>query len=592
MPPSPETEGSEFSTTELEYADDMFSDHSDDNTDRTEETDSQDSEDSHDSDEEISEDNKLPSLEYYKVEETTLDSLQTTGTMSVISSMPQNIPLTLEALRYCEYMRRNNVLDVYWTLSIQSFKGFLSGACDQCRGKGGRRWPGIQAVSSLGTFWKQFSQIYKQATGDSINPLIMAQARNVIELIADEEKLSHEKRPGEPMYVGDLAEYLHVLLVMNEMEFLVSRLRGELILFCQVTGITGSQPDALTQLQYHDLEPMLVRDPHISVPHLCVGLTAHFTKTFLGMNYVLRVLNGLNQQKLSLQDDLTDQFIFCSTVHERDSICITHEIWLTKASVQTRMKKSGEIIGFQQVSKLVSTRAVIIHLFFPPVPFSRVNMPVDVGIVKRRIIYHGRKLQKVLKRMLMPEQSRLLNYLARILKTSWSVKCMKKRRDATARWLHSRMGQRYSRKTEKDRQWEDKYRRQVEKHERRDERYHKAVRRLRSEKQRPVINSKRQLSGKVIDKDVRGELEQSEYMTPEQISDHDRCGPDASIKRPQRQNCSDISPPSTPSVHTAVLKRGRSAVDVVTAPGPGRPPCSKRPSRRGSDWPAVIDRAT
>ncbi len=68
----------------------------------------------------------------------------------------------------------------------------------------------------------------------------------------------------------------------------------------------------------------------------------------------------------------------------------------------------------------------------------------------------------------------------------------------------------------------------------REEKYRKASQRLNSEKQRqrrlllvalvdrfkkerPVIDSKRQLSGKVVDEDTWGALEQSDHMTPEQL---------------------------------------------------------------------------
>jgi hypothetical protein len=69
---------------------------------------------------------------------------------------------------------------------------------------------------------------------------------------------------------------------------------------------------------------------------------------------------------------------------------------------------------------------------------------------------------------------------------------------------------------------------------RREKKYRKAGQRLNSEKQRqrrlllvalvdhfkkeqPVIDSERQLSGKVVDEDTRGALEQSDHMTPEQL---------------------------------------------------------------------------
>ncbi|PGG98902.1 hypothetical protein GX51_06549 [Blastomyces parvus] len=237
---------------------------------------------------------------------------------------------------------KRDMLHAYQALSIQSLKGFLSWACDQHRGKGGRRRPGIQAVSSLITFWKQYSQAYKQDTSNDIDPLIMTQSQNVIKLITDEKKLNHDPRPSGTMYVNNLAEYNRVLLMTNEMEF-------------QLTGVTANQPDALTQLHYCDLMLTLVRNPHSSTPHLCVGLTALFTKTHLGMKnantfwlpeiiydptlvlsphvfllgmlfhiqafkspsirtaeqlYSLGILDRLNQQELPLRDGLLDKFIF------------------------------------------------------------------------------------------------------------------------------------------------------------------------------------------------------------------------------------------------------------------------------------------
>ncbi|EQL28300.1 hypothetical protein BDFG_08919 [Blastomyces dermatitidis ATCC 26199] len=538
---------SQFSNSESDYADDVFSDHSDENTDGTEETDGEDSDDSDDSDAEISEDDKLPPPEHYEAEETTLNVKQ----------------LRQRCLKKTTVDNMDRVRD-HWHCW----------ACDQRRGKGGRRRPGIQVVSSLETFWKQFSQVYKQDMGDSIDPLIMAQAQDVIELITDEKKLSREKRPGDPMYIDDLAEYLHVLLVTNEMEFLISWLHVELILFCQVAGVTGNRPDALTQLRYRDLELTLVWDPHSSAPHLFPPLTAlflheltnsPFSNTFwlpeiiydptlmlsphvflLGMLfhiqafkspgirrpedlYSLGVLNGLNQQELPLRDDLADLFVFCSAVREGGGIRIAHEIRLTTASVRTRMKKGGEITGFQQVTKPYVLRDAAAKGFneSPDVSDSLQNLMLQHASINtflkhyldRNItadvlsIYRGLEPQKALMRM-----SRSVNDQSHILKIAQRVEHLKKCCDSTASWLCSQVGQRH---------W-------VEKHERQDERYHKAIHRLRSEKQharitlkckilkqywqeQPVIDSEQQLSEKVVNENVRSALKQSEYMTPEQM---------------------------------------------------------------------------
>jgi hypothetical protein len=52
------------------------------------------------------------------------------------------------------------------------------------------------------------------------------------------------------MYVKDLAEYICVLLITREMTFQLGWLRIQLILFCQLVGITGNRLEALVQLWY------------------------------------------------------------------------------------------------------------------------------------------------------------------------------------------------------------------------------------------------------------------------------------------------------------------------------------------------------
>jgi hypothetical protein len=60
------------------------------------------------------------------------------------------------------------------------------------------------------------------------------------------------------MYVKDLAEYAHVLLTTKEMTFQLGWLRIQLILFCQLAGITSNRPKALVQLQYRHLKLTLI----------------------------------------------------------------------------------------------------------------------------------------------------------------------------------------------------------------------------------------------------------------------------------------------------------------------------------------------
>lgn len=67
--------------------------------------------------------------------------------------------------------------------------------------------------------------------------------------------------------------------------------------------------------------------------------------------YKLGVLDGLGQQELKLKDEILDQFVFCQAVREADGIQIALEEQLTEGALRYRMKRGGEITGFEQVTK-------------------------------------------------------------------------------------------------------------------------------------------------------------------------------------------------------------------------------------------------
>jgi len=62
--------------------------------------------------------------------------------------------------QYCTFQTWDSA-KCYEEISPQFIHGFLSRACDQRRGKGGRRRPGIKYASSLETFWKCYLIVYR-----------------------------------------------------------------------------------------------------------------------------------------------------------------------------------------------------------------------------------------------------------------------------------------------------------------------------------------------------------------------------------------------------------------------------------------------
>jgi hypothetical protein len=65
--------------------------------------------------------------------------------------------------------------------------------------------------------------------------------------------------------------------------------------------------------------------------------------------YSLGVLEGLNEQNLPLKDELLDRYVFCQAV--RECVRIALEQRLSDGALRYRMRKGGEITGFEQVAK-------------------------------------------------------------------------------------------------------------------------------------------------------------------------------------------------------------------------------------------------
>ncbi|KFY89160.1 hypothetical protein V500_05907, partial [Pseudogymnoascus sp. VKM F-4518 (FW-2643)] len=242
-------------------------------------------------------------------------------------------------------------------------------------------------------------------------------------------------------------------------------------------------------------------------PQLFIELSPEFTKGFLGLKdvnkfkipeiiydptlafkspsiyspeklYSLNVLQGLNEQELPLKDEILNNFVFCQAVRKAEGVRIAYNLQLSSASVQYRMKIGGQITGFKQVTKLLEPQKALM----------RFACSMSWSIDPRRPW------------KLTPMESASINNLPCIVKWSQIV----------ARLSGALEGSR------------------------REERYQKAQKRLRSErarqrrlllldivdrykKEQPIIDSERQLSGKVVDEDVQGALERSDHMTPEQL---------------------------------------------------------------------------
>ncbi|KAH6667257.1 hypothetical protein B0J14DRAFT_603092, partial [Halenospora varia] len=459
--------------------------------------------------------------------------------------------------QYCTFIREDPV-QCFQKVSAKFLYGFLCWVCDERRGKGGRRRPGIKHTSSLETFWKWYLMVYRRETGEKIDGMVQVQGQDVVKVVAIEKELDGTMRESATMYVEDLAEYARVLLITREMTFQLGWLRIQLILFCQLAGITGNRPEALVQLRYRHLKLTLIRDHKNPRPRLFIELTAEFTKGFLGMKdanefkipeiiydptlvlsphtfllgmlfkvqafkspsivspeklYSLNVLNGMNEQQLPLRDELSDDFIICQAVETAGGVCLARQLQLSSNSVRYRMKIGGQITGFAQVTKPYVLRDGAAKAL---------NESPDVSDSLQNLILQHSSIDTFLK-----------HYLDRNI----NVDVQNIYRGQAPQRDLMRFACSMSRSIDPRRPWKLTTEQSASINGLPcigEEKYQKACRRLKSEKQRqrrlllvdivdrfkkeqPVIDSERQLSGKVVNEDTRDAFERSDQMTPEHL---------------------------------------------------------------------------
>ncbi|OQD78924.1 hypothetical protein PENANT_c071G10263 [Penicillium antarcticum] len=536
--------------------------------------------------------------------------------------------------KFCKGGKRDPVECFSWLSdteeTVRFLKALFSWRCDQRRGKNGRRTAGMKHKSSLETFWKWWHLVYKSEVGHGLSKDTIVKVEDVLAIVATEKKLCFDRRPKATMYIEDVAEFARVILSTTEMTFPCGWYRVQLLLYCQLAAITGSRPGALLNLRYRDLMLTLIRDPSGGRPRLFIYMRPEFTKSFLGKKesntfpipeivfdptlvlsphvfllgmlfrigafknfskdgrvvdrpenlYNLRVMNGLGQQELKLKTEILDQYVFCHALREPHGFRIALEQNLTGGWLRYRMKRGGEITGFEEVTKPYGLRYGAAKAFndSPDVSNELQNVMLQhasidtfvrhysVGIhVDAQAIVRGMPAQKQLMRFACSmsrsidprrpyklEDSSSVNRIPRVValeelkQAREQARHVKKGAFENALFaLQREFGDHPPQKSSVSRHLRKLYKRWIskkknvdslrKKFERAEERYNLSVRDLRNEKGRqrnrlirenlkrykneqPVIDSERQLSGKVVDEDVMGALERTGYMTPQHMT--------------------------------------------------------------------------
>ncbi|KAL4923019.1 DUF3435 domain-containing protein [Aspergillus undulatus] len=528
--------------------------------------------------------------------------------------------------RYCQHIGVDPVQHWQWITdsdeTVRFLYAFFGWRCDIRRGKNGRHCPGIAYKSSLESFWKWWHLVLKQETASGLSKDITVKVNDVIAMVAKEKGLEVDRKPKKNMYIEDVAEFARVLLTTTEMTFDCGWQRIQLLFFCQLAAITASRPGALLHLRYRDIALTLIRDPEGERPRLFIYLRPDFTKRFLGKKaanefripeiifdptlvlsphvcllsmlfhiqgfkrisstgpvldcpeklYSLGVLDGKGQQELKLKDEILDKFLFCQVERLPTGYRIELEKGLTDSTVRSRMRRGGEITGFDQIARPYLLRyagakefnsseevtdalqnVILQHSDIRTfIRHYEVDIDVDVqGIIRKTgsqspLVRFACSLSASIDPdrpyKLSPEESKSLNELPVVRARQDILKKRKQKWDdrktkfdrahmafqATfSHFVEGALTKRHHHLKAKLELYQD---RMMEAKRR----YNKAIRELRNEKQRqrnrrirenleryrneqPVIDLERQLAGKLVDTKVMDALEHKGFMPPQHL---------------------------------------------------------------------------
>ncbi|KAL4899407.1 hypothetical protein BDW74DRAFT_163598 [Aspergillus multicolor] len=588
---------------------------SDSNTDLELDSKGSDSDDN-DPDNDSNDEGQLP-REYYLAQAESLDVLQLRQKRYADGTQEKLDDTRVYWNRYCRYIGVDPVL--HWKSisdseeTIRFLYGFFGWRCDIRRGKNGRHCPGIKTKSSLETFWKWWHLVLKQETASGLSKETIVKVEDVIALVAEEKELELTGKPKKNMYIEDVAEFARVLLTTTEMTFACGWQRIQILFFCQLAAYTASRPGALLHLRYRDIGLKLIRDPEGERPRLFIYLKPDFTKRFLGKKapnefkipeiifdpslvlsphvcllgmlfhiqgfkrlsktgpvldspgklYSLRVLDGLGQQELPLKDELSDKFVFCQVKREPTGYQIVLEKKMTAAILGSRLRRGGEITGFDQITHPYNLRyagakefnnssevtealqnVILQHADIRTfVRHYEVDVDVDVqGIIRktgsqtplvRFACSFSASIDPDRPFKLSAEESKSLNMLPVVLarqekvnkrKQKWES-CKAKLQHANHSFKDCNQNLQVQEKLEllDDRTMETKRRYNIAVRELRNEKQRQRNRRIRENlehyrNEQPVIDLERQLAGKLVNTKVMDTLEHKSSMAPQHLA--------------------------------------------------------------------------
>ncbi|EDN03055.1 predicted protein [Histoplasma mississippiense (nom. inval.)] len=349
--------------------------------------------------------------------------------------------------RYCRHIKVN--AERQWDRisnseeTVRFLYAFFSWRCDIRRGKNNRYCPGIKRKSSLETFWKWWHLVLKQEMASGLSKDTIVKVENM----ATEKELALVEQSKKNMYIEDVAEFAQVVLITTEMTFVCSWQCIQMLLFLQLAAITASRLSAILHLRNEFKIPEIIFDSTLILSlHICLLtllfhiegfksiLTSESVLNCAEKLYSVKMLDGKGQQLLLLKDELLDKFVFCQTEPTSTGFKICLDQRMTPSMVSSRMRRAGEITGFEEVAhpynlryvgaKAFTTANIMlqhtdIHTF---IKHYQMDVDVDVQGIVRKTCSQTALVQFACSMSasidpnrlykLSPEESRSLNYLS------------------------------------------------------------------------------------------------------------------------------------------------------------------------------------
>ncbi|KAL4801337.1 hypothetical protein BDV18DRAFT_167573 [Aspergillus unguis] len=550
----------------------IFSDNGPDNDSDTDLEDSEESDDDDEQDEEsFNDEGELPP-EHYLAEAENLDVSQLRQKRYSDTTQEKLDETRVYWDRYCRHINRDPNQQWQWISDSEETVRFLYGSfkwrCDIRRGKKGRYCPEIKYKSSLESFWKWWHLVLKQETAVGLSKETQVKVQDLIAIVAEEKGLELTRRPKKNMYIEDVAEFARVLLTTTEMTFECGWQRIQLLFFCQLATLTanpeGGRPRLFIFLKPEFTKkflgkkapnefkiPEIIFDPTLVLsPHVCLlGMLFHING-FKSITTTGPVLDSPERlYSLGLKDELLDKYVFCQTVREATGFRIAVEKKLLASTVTSRMRRAGQITGFEQVTKPYLLRYAGAKAFnsseevtdaLQNVMLQHADIrtfirhyEVDVDVDVQGIVRKTGSQTPLSKSLNQLPAVRVRQKTVNERKRKWvdrKAKLDRITQACQASFGHLNAGA----LTGRHRQLQVKLEHLQDRTLEAKRKYNASIRELRNEKQRqrntrirenlerykneqPVIDLERQLAGKLVDAKVMGALERKGFMPPQQM---------------------------------------------------------------------------